>query len=81
MFKAYTEIHDQPGDEGLAYLAACCARMNKKEEYLKYLKQACERNPLEARKIFADDFPIGMDPKDYYDYEVSKDTVNGNDDR
>lgn len=55
--------------------------MNKKEEYLKYLKLACERNPLEARKIFADDFPISMDPKDYYDYEVSKNTVNGNDDR
>lgn len=70
MFKAYTEVHHETGD-GLSYLAACCLHINRREEYLKYLKMACESNPLEARKILGEEFPAGMDPKDYYDYELT----------
>ncbi len=72
MFKTYTETHNANGDEGIAYLASCCLHINKREEYLKNLKLACERNPIEARKILGVEFPEGMDPKDYYDYEMSK---------
>lgn len=70
MFKAYTEVHHETGD-GLSYLAACCLHTNRREEYLKYLKMACEVNPIEARKILGEEFPVGMDPKDYYDYELT----------
>lgn len=72
MFKAYTELHNKPGDEGLAYLASCCLHINRREEYLKYLKLACELNPNEARKILGQEFPEGMDPKDYYSHELSR---------
>lgn len=70
MFKAYTEVHHDTGD-GLSYLAACCLHINKREEYLKFLKMACESNPAEAKKILGEEFPEGMDPKDYYDYELT----------
>lgn len=72
MFKAYTEVHDGDGDEGMAYLASCCKHINRRDEYLKYLKMACEKNPTEARKILGGDYPEGMDPKDYYSYELSR---------
>lgn len=70
MFKAYTEMHHDTGD-GLSYLAACCLHINKREEYLKFLKMACESNPAEVKKILGEEFPEGMDPKDYYDYELT----------
>lgn len=72
MFKAYHEVHHEKGDEGTAYLAVCCRLLNQKEEYLKYLKTACEQNPLEARKVLGEYFPEGMNPNDYYSYEVAK---------
>lgn len=72
MFKAYTETHHNDGDEGIAYLASCCKCINRPDEYMEYLKIACDRNPAEARKILGADFPEGMDPKDYYDYELSR---------
>ncbi|MGN0068274.1 MAG: tetratricopeptide repeat protein [Prevotella sp.] len=61
-------------DEGYAYMAACCKMMEKQDEYLEYLKTACERNPHEARMVFSDSFPPGIDPIDYYDY-ASKHTI------
>lgn len=71
MFKAYTNAHNDNG-EGLAYLASCCKCINRREEYLKYLRLSCEKNPEESRKILGNDFPEGMEPKDYYDYEMSR---------
>ena len=71
MFKAYTNTHHGEGEEGMAYLAACCLHLNRREEYLKCLKLACANNPAEARKILGDEFPEGMNPKDYYDYELA----------
>ena len=70
MLKTYHEVHHAPGDEGAAYLASCCQQLQRREEYLKFLRIACQQNPQEARKILGENFPEGMDPKDYYDYET-----------
>lgn len=70
MLKTYHEVHHAPGDEGTAYLASCCQQLQRREEYLKFLRIACQQNPQEARKILGENFPEGMDPKDYYDYET-----------
>lgn len=70
MFRTYHEVHHAPGDEGVAYLASCCQQLQKREEYLKFLRIACQQNPQEARKILGANFPEGTDPKDYYDYET-----------
>lgn len=72
MFKAYTDVHADDNSDGLAYLASCCKCIHRQDEYLKYLKMACDKNPDEARKILGGDFPEGMEPKDYYSYEMSK---------
>ena len=74
MFKAYTDSHHDDSNDGIAYLASCCKYINRHDEYLKYLRLACEKNPGEARKILGDDFPEGMDPKDYYGYELGRET-------
>ena len=78
MFKAYYEAHHNHGDEGVAYLAACCQRLKRYDEYLKYLKLSGEQNPTEARKVFGESFPKGMNPKDYYDYEANRATNDNN---
>lgn len=70
MLKTYHEVHHAPDDEGTAYLASCCQQLQRREEYLKFLRIACQQNPQEARKILGENFPEGMDPKDYYDYET-----------
>lgn len=72
MFKTYHEAHHNQGDEGAAYLAACCRQLQKHDEYLKYLNIACQQNPAEARKVLGEYFPTGMDPKDYFNYERVK---------
>ena len=73
MFKAYTDMHRNNGDEGSAYLASCCLRMKRHAEYMKYLRLSCDINPTEARRVLGDQFPQGMNPKEYYDYELKKD--------
>lgn len=73
MFKAYTDMHRNKGDEGSAYLASCCLRMKRHSEYMKYLRLSCDINPTEAGRVLGDQFPKGMNPKEYYDYELKKD--------
>ena len=54
--------------EGYSYLALCCYELNKSDEFLKYLKLACEKDPLEAKSILAFLFPEEMEVKEYYRY-------------
>lgn len=70
MFKTYYNVHHAPGDEGVAYLASCCRQLQKYDEYLKYLNIAAKQNPYETRKVLGEYFPEGMDPSDYFDYEL-----------
>jgi hypothetical protein len=56
--------------EGYAYLALCCNELMKNDEFLYYLKKACDCNPEEARAILGEFFPSHMDPKDYYQYAL-----------
>lgn len=75
MFKSYMDMRRDDNDdsyEGVAYLAACCKYLNRREDYLKYLRLACEKNPDEVRKILGSEFPMGMEPRDYYDYEAGR---------
>lgn len=70
MFKSYVDMHSQPGDEGAAYLASCCNKLKRRSEYLKYLKLSCEINPTEASRVLGNKFPQGMNPHNFYDYEM-----------
>lgn len=58
--------------DGYAYMALCCYNLKHYEEFLTYLKKACELNPEEAHTVIAHMFPEGMKPKDYYQYIKDK---------
>lgn len=70
-YKMFHYMSSKLGDkmtDGLGYLAACAKTLGKRKEYLRVLKNACERNPDEIKEIMGSDFPEDMSPNDYYDY-------------
>jgi tetratricopeptide (TPR) repeat protein len=72
-YNAYLDFFKTVGEdykEGYAYLALCCNELMKNDEFLYYLKKACDCNPEEARAILGEFFPAHMDPKDYYQYAL-----------
>ncbi len=54
--------------EGFSYMALCCHDLGYKEEFLKYLAIAVERNPSQAKVILEKLFPPETDVNDYYNY-------------
>ncbi|MBP3767683.1 MAG: tetratricopeptide repeat protein [Prevotella sp.] len=68
MFGKFFSLVGDDYDEGYSYMALCCWELNKKDEFLKFLKLAVEHNPGEARIVLNTLFPEGMNPKDYYQY-------------
>ena len=59
----YPDFHN-----GYAYMALCCYDMDRKREFLKYLKLAVEKNPYEARTVLNYLFPAGTDVSEYVPY-------------
>ena len=76
LFKHFFGLVDENWNEGYSYMAVCCHDMNKKDEFLHYLKIAVERNPKEARTVLGIYFPEGMRPEEYYDYISKKMNVS-----
>jgi len=70
LFKKFFRIVPDDFTEGYAYMALCCYDLKKWDEFLSYLKQACQRNPKECQMALAHLFPDDMEPQDYYDYMV-----------
>jgi tetratricopeptide (TPR) repeat protein len=56
----------------LPYIAACFHYMGEREQYLTYLKSSCELVPEETNEVLHFFYPDGMDPKDYYRYELQR---------
>ena len=74
-YKMFTSFFDYVGkdwDEGYAYMALCCYDLKRDDEFMAYLKKACERNPQEARTVLAHLFPEDMKADDYYNYMKEK---------
>lgn len=68
LFHKYFSIIQKDCSDGFAYMALCCYDMNKYDEFLTYLKTACERNPRECQIALSHLFPDNVDPNGYYDY-------------
>ena len=49
-------------------MALCCHDLKRDNEFMSYLKKACQRNPQEARLVLAHLFPEDMKPEEYYMY-------------
>jgi tetratricopeptide (TPR) repeat protein len=72
-YNAYSDFFNTVDDdfrEGYAYMALCCNELSKNDEFLYYLKKACDYNPGETKAVLGEFFPDDMDPKDYYDYAL-----------
>ena len=72
-YDAYSELIKSAGDNFhavYAYMASCCNDLMKNDEFLYYLKKACDYTPEEAKVVLGEYFPDDMDPKDYYEYAL-----------
>lgn len=72
MFTKFFTIVDKNWKDGYAYMALCCADTGRHEEFMKFLRMACEKNPQEARQVLSGLFPVNLAPKDYYSYMLEK---------
>ena len=68
LFKKYFKVLPENCDDGYAYMALTCYDLKRYDEFLDYLKTACERNPRECQIALAHLFPDDVEPKDYYNY-------------
>lgn len=68
LFKKYFNIVGENTEDGYAYMALCCYDLKRSDEFLYYLKIACERNPKECRQVMSHLFPDDMEPQEYYNY-------------
>ena len=62
---------DENYSEGYAYMALCCHTLKRYDEYLAYLKMACEKNPQECKQVLDYLFPKEVAPQDYYTYTIN----------
>lgn len=67
-FKRFFEITEEDYDKGYSYMALCCWELDKTDEFMVYLKLACEKNPQEAQLVLSSLFPDGLKVDDYYNY-------------
>ena len=72
LFNQLFELAPDDFDDGYAYMALCCYELKHHDEFMKYLKEACRRNPQECRCVLSHLFPSSVKPQDYYDYLVGE---------
>ncbi len=68
LFLKFFQIVPSDHCEGYAYMALVCYDLKRFDEFLCYLKTACERNPHECQIALAHIFPDDLDPKNYFSY-------------
>lgn len=68
LFCKFFQIVPADFEEGYAYMALTCYDLKKYDEFLSYLKTACERCPHECQIALAHIFPDNIEPQEYYHY-------------
>lgn len=68
----FNYVDEEDWKDGYSYMALCCLDMKKEDEFLYYLKLACEKNPKEARQVLGNYFPKEVEPGNYYNYTIKK---------
>lgn len=72
MLLKYFLIAEKDNTEGYAYMALCCHDLQRPDEYLKYLKIACDINPHECKMVLSHLFPKDIEPENYYKYMIER---------
>lgn len=73
MLKTLFDDATEAPRDGYSYMAICSRHLNQHDDFLRYLKKACENNPFEARLVMGDLFPSDIQPQQYYDYALEHD--------
>ncbi len=68
LMKSFLKTMDEEWKDGYAYMSLFCLELKKDEEFLDYLKEACEKNTQEVKMVLGKYFPDGIEPKDYFEY-------------
>ncbi len=68
MFKEYFRVVGTEASEGYPYMALCCYELKHYDEFLHYLREACDVDPRACRVALGHLFPDDVEPKDYYNY-------------
>ena len=74
-YQLLIKFFSMAGDDntnGFAYMALCCYELKRYDDFLHYLKKACELNPRECRAVLFQIFPEELEPEKYYDYIKDK---------
>ena len=72
LLKNFLKHVDEDWKDGYSYMALCCKDLKKDDEFMEYLKLACEKNPKEARRVLGNLFPKDIKSKDYYEYMINE---------
>lgn len=65
LFKVYfASLEDRT--EGYPYMALCCWRLNKSEEFIYYLRQSIKYTPKEASAVMSTIIPKGLSITEFY---------------
>ncbi|MBQ8463466.1 MAG: tetratricopeptide repeat protein [Prevotella sp.] len=72
LYEKYFAMSGKDNKTGYAYMALCCYDLKRYDEFLAYLKRACEVNPFECRSVLSHLFPEDVKPEQYYEYIKDK---------
>lgn len=72
MLQKFFQVAEADNIEGYAYMALCCHDLKHYDEYLTYLKKACQLNPKECKMVLSHLFPEDVSPEKYYEYLQEK---------
>lgn len=72
LLERYFKIVGEDNDEGYGYMALFCYDLKKYDEFLVYLKRACDVNPRECQIALSHIFPDNVPPEQYYEYIKDK---------
>lgn len=73
LFLKFFAMTEEDGNiNGYAYMALCCYELKRYDEFLRYLKKACQLNPRECRAVLFHMFPEELEPEKYYEYIKDK---------
>lgn len=70
-YRMLQQLFSMVGDDwkdGYSYMALCCYDLKRDEDFLHYLKLACQRNQPEAQTVLSPLFPKGMPVEEFYGY-------------
>jgi len=72
LLQVYKETEKEEYPSILAMLAYCYLQLENYDEYLWFLKEACQKTPDDIKIVFSDIIPEEMSPEEFYESEKER---------